>query len=272
MGALDYLQVNAALDKEFPGRDWRGWCEANVYQITRLTNGGAKLETYSSARASFNASKISNHDRENVPVGHVGWWDKTSYGHDMLSLGNDYWLGATALGTTLVDLGGGLKILDGSTYPAPFLGSAARAGSRPQALLLPWSPPVVVGPGTNAPTGGTVITAPLAGKGWNFAPPSKAIQQRIQVALRKRGRYSGPENGIFGAKSVAGIQKTVENVGYKREYTPGVPGPLLCHFIQVYAAKFGGFKGLKPGGGAIPGILGPNAWLGFVRGLEAGLK
>ena len=270
--SLDYKQLNAALDQAFPGRSFLGNCEAAVYQITRLTNGGEKLQSYPSAKAAMQASKIDNHDVDNVPAGHVGFWNKTSYGHDMVSIGNGFFVGATGLGTTLVDLGAGIKILDGSTYPAPFLGSTARVGSRPTALLLPYSPPVVVAPGSNAPTGGTGIVTPLGGQGWNFAPPSKAIQKRIQVALRKRGRYKGLENGVFGTLSIAGIQKTVENVGYQKGYKPGVPGPLLCHFIQVYAEKFGGFKGLKPGGGAIPGVLGPNAWLGFTRGLEAGLR
>lgn len=272
MTAINIFQLNTLLDKDFPNHSWVGKCEAVVYQATRLSNGGGKLQSYPSAKAAFQASKIDNHDREAVPVGHVGFWDQSPYGHDMISLGNDYWLGATGLGTTLLDLGGGIKVLDGSTYPARFLGSTPRVGSRPLTLILPWQPPVIVAPGANAPTGPTVLKVPLAGKGWNFAPPSKAIQKRIQIALRKRGRYSGLENGIFGALSVAGIQKTVENVGYKKGYTPGVPGPLLCHFIQVYAARFGGFKGLTRGGGAIPGVLGPNAWLGFVRGLEAGLK
>lgn len=269
---IDYKELNRLIDAAFPGRSFLGNCEAFIYQGTRLSNGGAKLASYPSAKAAYDASTINNRDINNVPVGDVAFWDKTSYWHDMFSIGHGRFLGATGLGDTVVDLGGGVKILNGSTYPAKFLGSTPRVGSRPHALLLPYDPPVIVLPGANAPTGGTALTVPLAGKGWNFAPPSKVIQKRIQVALRKRGRYKGLENGVFGSLSVAGIQKTVENVGYQKGYTPGVPGALLCHFIQVYAERFGGFKGLKPGGGAIPGILGPNAWLGFVRGLEAGLK
>ena len=42
----------------------------------------------------------------------------------------------------------------------------------------------------------------------------------------------------------------------------GIPGPDTCYYVQVYAARFGGYKG------AIDRILGPNTWIGFANGLE----
>lgn len=275
MSAMDYAALNAAIDRELPGHSFVNLCEQFRFVATRITNGldKSKMQGSSSASVARGRSTIIDKNRAAATAGQVGFWDKTKSGHDMLSLGNDFWIGATGLGDTVVDLGGGLKIITGASYPAPFLGRADRVGTNPKALLLPYSPPPrpAPSPGGNK----TVITHALSGKGWNFAPPSADIQKRIQVALAKRGRYQGKLNGVFGNLSVQGIQSTAANVApsaWRKQYTPGVPGYNLCVYIQAYAEKFGGFVGLKPGGGATKGILGPNAWLAFARGLEAGLR
>lgn len=117
---------------------------------------------------------------------------------------------------------------------------------------------------TPTPAPAPAGAAPASGH-WATNPPSKAVQLRIQVALWKRGRYAGTRNGVFGTLSWKGIMRTVANVGYSGPQN-GIPGERTCHFIQVYAAKFGGYKG------PINSILGPNSWEGFARGLEAGLK
>lgn len=274
---VDYSALNERLDKEFKDRDWANACEAFRYQTTRISNDipVGKMSSFKSAKVALSQSKIVGRDREDATVGQVGFWDKTSHGHDMLSLGNDIWIGATGLGDTIVNLGGGLKVLHGRSYPAPFIGFADKVGSNPKALLLPYPPKVVVPAKGTRTKNLTVITHALSGEGWAFAPPSAAIQKRIQIAMAKRGRYSGKQNGVWGNLSVAGIQATAANVApraWRKQYKPGIPGYNLCVFVQEYAEKFGGFKGLKPGGGAIKGILGPNAWLGFARGLEAGLR
>lgn len=273
MTTMDAEALNAALDKKFPGKDWSNKCEAFRYQATIITNGIEQMQSFPSAKAALANSKIVGHDTALALPGDVGFWDKTSYKHDMLSLGNDFFIGATGLGDTVVDFSGGIKIIHGSSYPAPFLGFARKVGNNPQALLLPRPKPALPPVISNGHT--TVITHPLAGPNWNFAPPTQDIQKRIQVAMAKRGRYPGKQNGIWGNLSVSGIQQTAANVAppaWRKQYIPGVPGYYLCCYVQDYAAKFGGFVGLKPGGGARRGILGPNAWLGFTRGLEAGLR
>jgi hypothetical protein len=100
--------------------------------------------------------------------------------------------------------------------------------------------------------------------GWAWNAPGADIQLRVQIALAKRGRYGGPQNGVWGPRSIIGIQTTVANVGYTGPRN-GEPGEHTCHFVQVYAARFGGY------GGPVNAVLGPNSWLGFCRGLEAGL-
>lgn len=138
----------------------------------------------------------------------------------------------------------------------------------------------------NVPAKGAVITfvsdptpppAPAApapapvpqtvGAAWATNPPSEEVQKRIQVALAKRGRYQGPQNGIFGENTWRGIQYTVstKNGNTYTGLINGIPGKLTCVAIQEYAKKYGGYRG------PINAILGPNTWEGFAEGLEKGL-
>lgn len=105
------------------------------------------------------------------------------------------------------------------------------------------------------------------GAAWATNPPEESVQKRIQVALAKRGRYSGPENGIFGENTWRGIQYTVsvKNGNTYIGLINGIPGKLTCVAIQEYAKKYGGYTG------PINAILGPNGWEGFAKGLEKGL-
>lgn len=96
---------------------------------------------------------------------------------------------------------------------------------------------------------------------WAFNRPNKATQRRIQTALKKRKRYSGPEDGVWGVNSIKGIQTTIRNVGYTGPID-GIPGSNTCYYVQVYAAKYGDYTG------PIDRILGPNTWAGFALGLE----
>lgn len=99
---------------------------------------------------------------------------------------------------------------------------------------------------------------------WHWELPTHMVQSRIQRALKRFRhpiRYSGSIDGRFGTLSIKGIQISIGNVGY-RGAVDGVPGPLTCHFIQVYAQQFGSYKG------PIDSILGPNSWAGFALGLE----
>lgn len=143
------------------------------------------------------------------------------------------------------------------TYPSY---GAARIGWSYRPAAGDTMPTVTVAAPAHAPA-----PAAPSGAAWATNPPTPAVQARIQVALKKRGRYTGPTDGIFGTNTWKGIQRTAANVGYTGPQD-GIPGEQTCHFIQVYAAKFGGYKG------PINSILGPNGWEGFTRGLEAGLR
>lgn len=109
-----------------------------------------------------------------------------------------------------------------------------------------------------APSGGGA-----SGAKWAVNLPPAATQKRIQTALKRRGRYSGPVDGKFGVNTWKGIQITI---GRGNGYTgpvDGVPGRNTTVNIQNYAKKFGRYTG------PVDGILGPNSWNGFLRGLEA---
>lgn len=97
--------------------------------------------------------------------------------------------------------------------------------------------------------------------GWHWELPSKAVQQAIQWELHKRGRYNGLIDGDWGRLSIAAIQLTCTNVGYDG-LRDGIPGKLTCHFVQVYAQRFGDYAG------GVDDKLGPNSWAGFLLGLQ----
>src|SRR6187402_1988921 len=115
---LDIDEVNVALDLAFPNKNWAGKCEAVRYQITRLSNGLSSMQSFDNANLARKNSRIISLDRTAATAGQVGFWNKTAYGHDMIALGNDLWVGGTELGTRVADLGGGIRIIRGESYPA----------------------------------------------------------------------------------------------------------------------------------------------------------
>jgi hypothetical protein len=96
---------------------------------------------------------------------------------------------------------------------------------------------------------------------WEFWMPSQWTQIEIQKELRERSRYNGLCNGDWGRLSIAAIQQTCANVGYTGAWD-GIAGAKTCHYVQVYAQKFGSYFG------SIDKLLGPNSWAGFLLGLQ----
>jgi hypothetical protein len=98
---------------------------------------------------------------------------------------------------------------------------------------------------------------------WEFWLPDNNMQIAVQVALWKRRppRYRGLRNGDWGKLSIMGIQKTCALVGYSG-LIDGIEGPMTCHYVQVYAQKFGDYLG------PIDKLLGNYSWAGFLLGLQ----
>lgn len=116
------------------------------------------------------------------------------------------------------------------------------------------------GPNPLAPAPAPAPSVP-AGQSYLFVNPSTDLQLDIQRSLKARGRYSGPVDGVFGKASYMGIQLTIRNVGYVGPIDGNIQGT-GCRLIQTYARKYGGYTG------PVDGILGPNSWAGFARGLR----
>lgn len=104
-----------------------------------------------------------------------------------------------------------------------------------------------------------ILTTPAPG--WTWVLPSAWVQKQIQGELRERNRYDGRVDGDWGRLSIAAIQLTLRNVGYTG-LLDGIPGKMTCHFVQVYAQRFGDYNG------PIDDDLGPNSWAGFLLGLQ----
>jgi hypothetical protein len=225
--------------------DWAEKCQAAQYWAERAA-GVSAPQTYATANAAYNASTISSKNMSIAPAGSFSYYAASSAGHVVTNIGNGYCINTSpqADGTHYYDFGHGLYISKLADYTVgAYLGWSTKNGSNPQIAVAAWTP-----------AGG-------GGADWAWNAPDAATQKRIQAALTTRGRYSGPINGIWGVNSIEGIQTTCANVGYVGPIN-GIPGANTCHYVQVYAQKFGGYTG------PVNSILGPNSWNGFAVGLE----
>ena len=111
--------------------------------------------------------------------------------------------------------------------------------------------------GAPTPTPPAPTPAPA---GWDLNPGA-ADWRRIQAALKKRGRYNGPVDGVPGVNTYKGVQLTIKNVGYTGPIDGVIEGN-GCRLIQEYAKKFGSYTG------PVDAKLGVNSWAGFALGLE----
>lgn len=101
----------------------------------------------------------------------------------------------------------------------------------------------------------------VGGSDWSYWEPTGKLAERVQQALKARGRYSGPVDGVFGVNTRKGVQLTIKNVGYAGPID-GIPGRETSYYIQEYARRFGDYKG--------PVDRAPRemSWQGFALGLE----
>lgn len=116
-------------------------------------------------------------------------------------------------------------------------------------------PILTVTPHTDVVSADTLITYPLSGENWDFAPPTSDIQLRIQENLEL---YVGKKNGKWGNLSVYAIQEAVGRYSGTLDYD-------LTTRIQEFASEHGGLD-LNT---VSPGILDTEAWLAFALALEA---
>ena len=228
--------------------NWAENCQAAQFWAEKAAGlSDSQVQTYSTARAAYNASSISSKSMASAPAGSFSYYDASSAGHVVTNIGNGYCINTSPQsdGTHYYEFGHGLYISKLANYTGgAYLGWSYRNGSNPQIPVQAWTP--------NGSGGGST---------WAWNAPDSATQKRIQQDLANRGRYSGPIDGVWGVNSIKGIQTTCANVGYTGPID-GEPGPNTCHYVQVYAQKFGSYTG------PVDSILGPNSWSGFALGLE----
>jgi hypothetical protein len=227
--------------------NWAENCQAAQFWAEKAAGlSDSQIQTYDTAKAAYNASSISSKTMSSAPAGSFSYYAASSDYHVVTNLGNGYCINTSPQsdGTHYYEFGHGLYISKLAEYTTgPYLGWSKKNGSNPQIPVQAWTP-----------NGG-------GGSNWAWNAPDSDTQKRIQKDLTARGRYSGPVDGDWGVNSIKGIQTTCANVGYTGPID-GEPGPNTCHYVQVYAQKFGSYTG------PIDSVLGPNSWDGFALGLE----
>lgn len=118
-----------------------------------------------------------------------------------------------------------------------------------------------------ASTNEVAFREPSLGEDWNFAPPSKETQEKIQHLLKELGRFDGKFNGRFGNISIFGLQWTVGAVapeGWLKAQRYGIVNRDLALYLQEYAVLNGGYDVTTDQ----VACLNEAAWESIVVGLE----
>lgn len=244
--AEQYAKANPKRD----GATWNQWCASLMVRFNNLPGA------YPSAIIAYHASKIESANYNKAPVGAFHFWDIGEFGHVAQDL--------TAGGRTVFMAS---ARTDASWGDAIGIASVAGYTNRTGAKYLGWSLKFgSMSPRSASDLGhlysaATVKTPATSTAKWKWSVPDKATQKAIQTALKKRERYTGLEDGVWGVNSVKGIQLTIRNVGYEG-LIDGLAGEMTCHYVQVYAEKFGGYKG------PIDNKPAENSWAAFLKGVK----
>lgn len=110
----------------------------------------------------------------------------------------------------------------------------------------------------------SIVNDPTPAPAPNGGSSLQEVYARVQRALGGRGRYQGPDDGVFGENTWRGIQFTVSTKN-RNTYTgpiDGKPGPKTLMAVQAYAKQYGDYTGPLDGA---PGI---HTWEAFALGLE----
>jgi hypothetical protein len=248
---IDAITLGERLNKlalDFHHGDWQWAEQCQAAQRWAEAAVGVSPTDYLTANDARVKSGTLNLDPSSAPAGSFSWFNASSSGHVVTNIGNGYCINTSPLadGKHYHTFATNLYISKVADYKVgAYLGWTRRNGVNPQIPVQAWSPSADDDPGSD----------------WAWNAPDSTTQKRVQVALAKRDRYSGPQDGQWGINSIKGIQTTCKNVGYDGP-VDGKPGPNTCHYVQVYAKKFGSYTG------PVDSVLGPNSWSGFALGLE----
>lgn len=92
--------------------------------------------------------------------------------------------------------------------------------------------------------------------------PEGPLMARIQRALKRRGRYNGPDDGRGAGKTARGVQLTLrQGAGYTGPID-GKLGRTAARLVQEYGKRWGGYTG------PMDGDPREASWTAFAVGLE----
>jgi hypothetical protein len=260
MSTLEQLARQfAASQPTRDGGSWAGWCASMEFRFN------AASVAYSNATLAGNATNIVSSDPSAAPIGVLHYWGGGD-GHVATEVGGRGKKLFMASSQVTEDLGVDIGFISFSQYKlGGYRGWGYTYGVN---KAIVGSDTGQYGDGGGSGGGGTpgkignTNNSPVyqSGSNFEFWVPGSGTQKDVQQGLANRGRYSGPIDGAWGTASVKGIQETIQNVGYTGPID-GVAGERTAHYVQVYAQKFGGYKG------PIDSFLGQKSWDGFAYGL-----
>ena len=124
--------------------NWAGNCQAAQFWAEKAVGlSDSQIQTYSTARAAYNASSIVSKDMASAPAGSFSYYDASSAGHVVTNIGNGYCINTSSLadGTHYYEFGHGLYISRLADYKGgPDLGWSYKNGSNPRIPVQAWTP------------------------------------------------------------------------------------------------------------------------------------
>ena len=124
--------------------NWAENCQAAQFWAEKAAGlSDAQIQTYSTARAAYNASSIASKTMSTAPAGSFSYYDASSAGHVVTNIGNGYCINTSPQsdGTHYYEFGHGLYISKLADYKGgAYLGWSRKNGSNPQVPVQAWTP------------------------------------------------------------------------------------------------------------------------------------
>src|ERR1700712_4225759 len=124
--------------------NWAENCQAAQFWAEKAAGlSDSQIQTYSTAKAAYNASSISSTNMATAPAGSFSYYNASSAGHVVTNIGNGYCINTSPQsdGTHYYEFGHGLYISKLSAYTGgAYLGWSYRNGSNPQIPVHAWTP------------------------------------------------------------------------------------------------------------------------------------
>lgn len=256
-----------------PGESLSQQCQRLTGYYTQWVYQGNEtgIIRYGSAREAAEASVIFSTDINAGQPGDFAYWKidaewhvAQGVGHDLNDRNRALVTFATARGDVVLDLGNFVKVSHADTYDAEFYGWSHTNGHNPRMSISAWD--IQPSHPSQPDQGGGYVgdLRKVKGDGVTYYEPVNHLAQRIGYGLNAFGRNRAPglvNDGDPGVNWRKGVQRTIKKVGYVGA-VDGKLGSKSLYYVQVYAQRFGGYKG------PLDRDPGAFSWEGFAKGLE----